>query len=126
MGGTYLNGYSMGMNTARALRDARRQAGLTQTALGARAGTSQATISAYERAHKRPSVETLGRLLAATGLRLTVERAARPVVEPSAAQHARTARALNDVLALAEVLPSRPGPELRFPRLPHRDRHGAA
>jgi len=60
------------MEAARALRDARLKAGLTQTALAARAATSQATLSAYESGRKEPSVETLARLLAATGSRLMV------------------------------------------------------
>jgi transcriptional regulator with XRE-family HTH domain len=97
------------------LRDARRRAGLSQAALAARTGTSQATISAYESGRKRPSVDTLGRLLGATGWRLAVER--RHPIEPSRAQHARTARALADVLALAEALPTRHEPALRYPRL---------
>lgn len=49
------------------LAHCRAEAGLTQAALGRRAGTSQATISAYENGAKSPSVSTLQRLLAATG-----------------------------------------------------------
>lgn len=105
------------MNVPRILRGARSRAGLSQTALAGLTGTSQATISAYESGRKSPSIETLSRLLAATGARLTVEPEARRVVQPSAAQHARVGRALIDVLELAEALPSRPDPELRFPRL---------
>jgi transcriptional regulator with XRE-family HTH domain len=101
-----------------ALKAARRRAGLTQAALAARAGTSQATVSAYESGRKQPSLQTFARLLAATGSRLSVEAATRPVVEPSAEQHAAVSRGLREVLALAEALPSRPTRELRFPRLP--------
>jgi transcriptional regulator with XRE-family HTH domain len=100
-----------------ALRDARVGAGLSQAELAERVGTSQATISAYENGTKQPSVATLSRLLAATGSRLTVTRAAQPVLEPSSGQLKRTARGLADVLALAEALPVRHRRHLRYPRL---------
>ncbi len=105
------------MKVSSTLRQARRRAQLTQAQLAARAGTSQATISAYERGRKQPSLETFGRLLAATGSRLAVEPAARPVIQPSAAQHARVGRTLVEVLALAEALPTRHARELSYPRL---------
>lgn len=105
------------MDTAAAISSSRREAGLTQTALGARAGTSQATVSAYENGRKEPSVATLSRLLAATGSRLTVARAEAPVIAVSEAERARVARALADVLTLAEALPVRHARWLRFPRL---------
>jgi transcriptional regulator with XRE-family HTH domain len=82
-----------------------------------RAGTSQATVSAYESGRKQPSVATLTRLLAAAGSRLTTEPAERPVVKVSEAELAFRGRTLLDVLALAEALPSRPEPTLRFPPL---------
>lgn len=107
------------MDAARALRDARRRAGLTQAGLAERAATSQAAVSAYESAAKTPSVATLSRLLAAAGARLTVEVV--DVLRPTTAQHARVARALGEVLELAEALPTRHEPELRFPRLPGND-----
>lgn len=105
------------MEAGVALRDSRIAAGLSQAALAERVGTSQATISAYENGTKQPSVATLSRLLAATGSRLTVARAAQPVLEPSARQLKRTARALSDVLALAEALPVKHRADLRYPRL---------
>ena len=105
------------MEAGVALRDARIAASLSQAALAERAGTSQATISAYENGTKQPSVATLSRLLAATGSRLTVARRAQPVFEPPAGQLKRTARVLADVLALAEALPVRHRAELRYPRL---------
>ena len=103
------------MNIPETLRRAREEAGLSQAALAARARTSQATISAYESGRKQPSVDTLSRLLAATGRRLTAERALPR--EPSPQEHARAARILVDVLALAEALPSRRRRALRYPRL---------
>ena len=105
------------MDTAVTLRTARARAGLSQAELAARAGTSQATVSAYEHGHKRPSVETFARLLAVAGARLTVEEGPPARTEPSPAQLRRAGRILVDVLALAEALPSRPERELRYPRL---------
>ncbi len=106
------------MDVAATLREARRRAGLTQNALADRAGTSQATISAYERGIKQPSLTTFERLLAAAGARIAVEEMPVPVVVPTAARLARSGRILEDVIALAEALPVRHDPELRFPRLP--------
>jgi len=109
------------MDSALILRDARARAGLTQAQLAQRAGTSQATISAYEHGRKAPSVETLARLLAAAGSRLTVRAGSNAVVRPTAAQRARAGRTLIDVMLLAEALPTRHEPELRFPRLSSRE-----
>jgi transcriptional regulator with XRE-family HTH domain len=103
------------MDVGRTLRDIRGLSGLTQSQLATRVRTSQATISAYESGRKQPSVATLSRLLVAMGRRLAVEE--NPVREPSRAEHARVARGLLDVLALAEELPTRHEPELRYPRL---------
>ena len=105
------------MQTHIAIRAARERAGLTQAALAARAGTSQATISAYESGRKQPSVQTLSRLLAAAGTRLTVAPAERAVIQPSREQLDRAGRALVDVLGLAAALPTRHEPELRYPPL---------
>lgn len=105
------------MNAAAQLRDARRRAGLTQAQLATQVGTSQATLSAYEHGHKQPSVDTLSRVLAATGSRLVVEPGRQPIRRPSRSQLARAARSLTDVLALAEALPTRHEHELRFPKL---------
>jgi predicted nucleotidyltransferase/DNA-binding XRE family transcriptional regulator len=54
------------------LRDARRRAGLTQVELARRAGVTQSVISAYESGARQPSLPTLSRLVAATGLELAV------------------------------------------------------
>jgi transcriptional regulator with XRE-family HTH domain len=105
------------MNAATILRDARRRVHLTQAELADRAGTSQATLSAYENGRKQPSIDTLSRLLAATGSRLVAVPGRRPVTYPSAAQLAVSARALDDVLGLAAALPTEHDCELRFPRL---------
>lgn len=105
------------MDAGDAVRRARLRAGLTQHALAARAGTSQATISAYESGRKQPSLDTLDRILAATGSRLTVlpDRAA--VRDPTRRELARAGRILRDVMGLAEALPVKHGRSLDFPRL---------
>ncbi len=113
----YMDIVSGSVDPAACLRHAREGAGLTQADLAARTGTSQATISAYERGHKQPSVATLSRLLAATGSRLTVTAQSPRVHEPSTAQLERTNRDLGAVLELARALPVRHPQRLRFPRL---------
>src|SRR5205823_11072602 len=108
---------AIAMDVPTTLTAARHRAGLTQAELAARSGTSQATVSAYESGRKTPSVATLQRLLAATGAQLSVEPRAPRAVDPSPRVLARRARTLLDVLELAEALPTRHDPALRFPRL---------
>ncbi|MCA1703571.1 MAG: helix-turn-helix domain-containing protein [Actinobacteria bacterium] len=52
---------------------ARHDAGLSQRELARRAGTSQATLSAYEAGRKSPSFETLVRVVRAAGQDLRVQ-----------------------------------------------------
>ncbi len=104
-------------SAASILRHARRRAGISQAALAAATGTSQATISAYESGAKEPAVATLSRLLAATGMRLSVADAPSAIVEPSATQLAAAGRGLAEVIAFAETFPVRHEPTLRYPRL---------
>jgi|SRR4051794_35222758 len=108
------------MDVGRTLRTARERAGLTQGELAGRAGTSQATISAYESGAKQPSVATFSRLLAAAGARLSVEQAAAPLHEPSRAELTRAGQTLAEVITLAEALPARHSKRLRYPRLDRR------
>jgi transcriptional regulator with XRE-family HTH domain len=58
------------MNPSALIRESRRHAGLTQSQLGAKLGRSQASIAALERRDSNPRVETLERVLRATGHRL--------------------------------------------------------
>jgi predicted transcriptional regulator len=55
------------MNVANALRYARRRAGLTQRGLADRTGVPQPAIARIERGAVAPRIDTLNRLLAATG-----------------------------------------------------------
>ena len=55
------------MDRAYLLERARRARGLTQAQLAARAGTSQATLSAYERGLKSPTLKVASRILEVTG-----------------------------------------------------------
>jgi uncharacterized protein len=58
----------------------RREAGLTQTELAHRAGTSQAMVARYETGAASPTVRTLARLLQAAGHSLVLSG---PTAEPS-------------------------------------------
>ena len=99
------------MDAAALLRSSRLRAGLSQRALAAAAGTSQAAIAAIESGRKQPSVATLDRLLRAAGTELVA-------ADPEQAALLRRARRLEDVLTLAEALPFRRHGGLRFPRIP--------
>ena len=104
------------MDVAGEIASARRAAGLTQTELADRSGTSQATISAYEHGSKTPSSATLIRVLAAAGRRLTTAPGAAPVFVPSADDLEHRGRVLAEVLELAERLPARRPRRLAYPR----------
>lgn len=54
------------------IKQARLTTGLSQRELARRAGTSQATLSAYERGEKSPSLDTLARIVRAAGLDLRI------------------------------------------------------
>jgi hypothetical protein len=63
-------------------------------------------------------VATFSRLLAALGVRLSVEAAAGAAVrEPSTAELTRAGVTLAEVITLAEALPVRHSKRLRYPRL---------
>ncbi|MEQ8716931.1 MAG: helix-turn-helix transcriptional regulator [Acidimicrobiales bacterium] len=57
--------------SATVLTEARETAGLSKTDLAERAHTSRSTLSAYEHGRVSPTLETVERLLLATGRRLT-------------------------------------------------------
>lgn len=66
----YLIRYARGMSEM-VLTEAREAAGLSKTDLAERAHTSRSTLSAYEHGRVSPTLETVERLLHATGRRLT-------------------------------------------------------
>lgn len=61
------------LDLAEALYRARQTAGLSQSELARRAGTTQAQISLVENGGRTPRLETLRRIAEALGLTLTVE-----------------------------------------------------
>jgi transcriptional regulator with XRE-family HTH domain len=63
----YPNRYHELMDAATILRTVRHEARLTLRELARRAGTSHATLSAYEHGAKTPSVDTLDRVVRAAG-----------------------------------------------------------
>ena len=80
------------------LRHARREAGLSLREVAARAGTSHATIIAYEKGAKVPGAATFLRLLEACGFAVDIR------LERRVREHAGLARGdeLEQVLRLAE------------------------
>jgi transcriptional regulator with XRE-family HTH domain len=82
----------------------RRRSGLGVRELARRAGTSHATVLAYERGAKEPRLDTLERLAAAAGFRLHVSLEPRADAGPAID---RKAAELVDALLLAEQFPSR-------------------
>ena len=96
------------------LQIARRRSGLSSRALARRAGTSHATLLAYEAGRKTPRVDTLERILRAAGFVADVDLAPTPDAHDS--QREAKGRELADALELAAQFPSRPHRELRFPR----------
>lgn len=96
------------MNAAQLLRRARGRAGLSTRELARRAGTSHATVIAYEAGRKSPTVDTLDRLLRAAGFE--VEPHLVPAPEPDRGEELAAA------LELAARFPARHTRTLRFPR----------
>lgn len=74
----------------------------------------RSVVNAYVRGKREPGADALGRLAAAGGLELKLVPRKPPV------DAERASRILVQVLELAEALPFRPRPELRYPHLPDR------
>ena len=98
------------MEADRVLANARRRSGLTLRQLGERAGTSHATISAYEHRRAQPSVKTANRVIRAAGFRVESTLIA---AVPSD-DEARGAE-LVEALELAAAFPARHASKLRYP-----------
>jgi uncharacterized protein len=88
------------------IREARHLAGLSQVALGQRAGVSQSVISAYESGARQPSLPTLERLVRAAGCDLDIKvyeprpaPQARALAGPLGLQLVRHRRQVSDLLA---------------------------
>lgn len=60
-------------SAATVIRDARREAGLTQASLAARMGVPQSVIARLERPGSNPTWDTISRALDACGRRITVQ-----------------------------------------------------
>ena len=98
------------MDAATLLRSSRQRAGYTQRELARRARTSAAAVCLYERGERVPRVDTLERLLAATGSSLTLDASCAQDLDVTALGEDLVA-----VLALADELPQRHEPSLTFP-----------
>ncbi len=79
----------------------RRESGLSQAELARRAGLPRSVVNAYERGTRQPGVDSLARIAAVAGMELQVQRPA------DWDEQVRTGRILEQVLDLAEALPSR-------------------
>lgn len=94
------------------LRTARRRAGLGLRELARRAGTSHATLHAYESGAVEPRIGTLARIIEASGFEL--ELALAPGL-PGTIDRQAKAHELEQVLALAAAFPARHRRTLRAP-----------
>jgi transcriptional regulator with XRE-family HTH domain len=104
------------MDAARTLRRARLAARLSLRALAARAGTSHATLAAYEAGRAVPRVDTLDRILRAAGYASDIEVVRR--ADATDAERRAKGEELRQALELAAMFPARHAKRLRFPRLP--------
>ena len=100
------------MDAAQTLRLARARAGLSLRALARRAGTSHATLSAYEAGRVNPAVDTLDRIVRAAGYSVAAELVRRVDDGDPAAR----GRELVEVLELAAQFPARHEPALTAPK----------
>ena len=98
------------------LEAARKRSGLSLREIARRAGTSHATLSAYLRGTKTPSLETLMRIVESCGLAL--ELSLQPRIR--SANGLPRGEELEQVLRLAGQFPARPARDPRFPVFPRR------
>lgn len=101
------------MDVGALIRRSRERAGLSQRALAERAGTSGPAISMYEGGERMPRVDTLQRIVDATGATITLA----VEVESSPVDVHDNARSLRLVLGLADHLPRESAPDLEYPIL---------
>lgn len=98
------------MDAATLVKSARHEAGLSLRELALRAQTSAAALCLYENGDRIPRVDTLARILAATGTSLVLDTTDPPALDP-----VRNGVILQQVLELAEALPFSPAQSLRVP-----------
>jgi transcriptional regulator with XRE-family HTH domain len=103
------------MNAAALLRRARTGSGLSLRQLAERAGTSHATLSAYERSRVVPSVQTLQRIVRAAGFGLALD-----LLPRAGDDSADRGGELLEVLELAAQFPARHARRLQYPRFGQR------
>lgn len=99
------------MDAGLIIRTARRRSQLSLRALAVRAGTSHATLSAYESGRVDPTTTVFLRIVGATGH--SVESTL--LGSPLDAEGLPRGEELIAVLELAEQFPARHAPELEFP-----------
>lgn len=104
------------MDAAALLLIARARAGLGLRELAAAAGTSHATLAAYEAGRKEPRLSTLERILRAAGFTVEATLSRRPDASP--AEREAKAAELVEALELAAAFPARHDAVLRYPRFP--------
>ena len=92
------------MTAAQTIIEIRRRSGLGLRELARRAGTSHATLHAYESGVKEPRLDTVARLADAAGFTVEVTLAARPDAGEARIDKGRE---LVEVLALAAAFPAR-------------------
>lgn len=101
------------MNAAQILTETRDRAGLTLRELAALAGTSHATLSAYEHGRVVPRVDTLERILHAAGFALDTDLVRRR--RDGFGGNGARGDELIAALRLAATFPARPKPTLDCP-----------
>jgi transcriptional regulator with XRE-family HTH domain len=94
------------------LREARMRSGLSLRQLATRAGTSHATLLAYENGRKIPAVSTFLRILEACGFAVDLNIAPR-IRERDGLDRGEE---LAEVLLLAEQFPAHPDRRMIYPR----------
>jgi transcriptional regulator with XRE-family HTH domain len=98
------------MNVAAVTRSARIRAGLSLRHLAERAGTSHATLSAYETGRVSPSVQTFQRIIRAAGFDMAID-----LVPLVGSDELNPGDELAQVLDLASQFPSRHSRDLLYP-----------
>lgn len=105
-------GYDLRMNGQQLIREARRRANATLRDLAARAGTSHATLAAYESGRIAPGTGVIERVAAAAGFRVDV------VLTPLPPDFASRGEELVAVLRLAAQFPAEHSATITYPPFP--------